>query len=130
MEMEEENLINNSNKIVRNEKGQLPKGAILNPNGRPKGSRDFETDFDEAVEELAQEEGITKSEARKTLFKVAYKNAKRGNYSFYKDIHDRIYGSATQKSDVTSGGLPIPILGNVILNDNITKENSEIKQED
>jgi hypothetical protein len=72
----------------------------INREGRPKGSRDFATDFDEVVEEIAKDNNITKSEARKILLKVAYKNAKEGNYSFYKDIHDRIYGQATQRNEV------------------------------
>ena len=71
-----------------------------NLDGRPVGSRDFATDFDEAVDEIAKENNMTRSQARKLLLKVAYKNAKDGNYSFYKDIHDRIYGSATQKTDI------------------------------
>ena len=71
----------------------------INREGRPKGSNNFETDFDEAVEEIAKENGMTRSEARKLLLKVAFKNAKEGNYSFYKDIHDRIYGQASQKID-------------------------------
>lgn len=30
--------LNNSELIVRNEKGQLLKGSVLNPNGKPKGT--------------------------------------------------------------------------------------------
>lgn len=81
----------------------------INREGRPVGSKDFETDFDEAVEEIAREEGITRSQARKDLLKVAYKNAKQGNYSFYKDIHDRVYGQAANKTDITSGGDKIQV---------------------
>lgn len=76
-------------------------GQSGNPAGRPKGSNNFETDFDEAVDEIAKENGMTRSEARKLLLKVAFKNAKEGNYSFYKDIHDRIYGQAQQKIENT-----------------------------
>ena len=72
----------------------------INKEGRPLGSKDFATDFDEVVEEIAEENGITKSQARKHLLKVAYKHAKEGNYSFYKDIHDRVYGTATNKSEI------------------------------
>ena len=72
----------------------------INREGRPIGSRDFATDFDEAVDEIAKDNNMTRSEARKILLKVAYKNAKEGNYSFYKDIHDRVYGQATQKTDI------------------------------
>jgi len=78
--------------------GQFLPGNKLG--GKSVGQRDFATDFDEAVDEIAKDNGITRSEARKILLKVAYKNAKEGNYSFYKDIHDRIYGTATQKVKV------------------------------
>jgi hypothetical protein len=81
------------------ETGRFLPGNTLGK-GKPVGSRDFATDFDEVVEEIAEENGITKSQARKHLLKVAYKNAKEGNYSFYKDIHDRVYGQATQKTEV------------------------------
>jgi ribosome biogenesis GTPase A len=74
-----------------------------NLKGRPTGTRNFETDFDEAVEEIAKENGMTKSEARKLLLKVAFKQAKDGNFNFYKDIHDRIYGQPKGNVDITSG---------------------------
>jgi len=80
-----------------------------NLEGRPLGSRDFATDFDEAVEEIAKENNMTRSQARKLLLKVAYKNAKDGNYSFYKDIHDRIYGTAQNNLNV-SGELTSKII--------------------
>lgn len=73
----------------------------INREGRPKGSNNFETDFDEAVEEIAKENNMTRSECRKLLLKVAFKNAKEGNYSFYKDIHDRLYGQAVSKTEHT-----------------------------
>ena len=98
--------------------GKFVKG---NPGGgRTLGTRDFATDFDEVVEEIAAENGITKSQARKHLLKVAYKNAQEGNYSFYNDIHDRVYGQAQAKTDITSGGQPIPIL-------NVQRDNSNNK---
>jgi len=74
----------------------------INREGRPLGSRDFATDFDEAVDEIAKDNKITRSEARKVLFKVAYKEAKNGSYPFYKDIHDRIYGTAVNKIESNS----------------------------
>lgn len=72
----------------------------INRNGRPQGHRDFNTDFDEAVDDIAKEEGITRSEARKALFKVAYHQAKAGNYNFYKDVTDRRYGTAVNKTEL------------------------------
>lgn len=79
--------------VVRDEKGRIVSG-VLNPKGKSVGTKSFETDFDEAVDELAKENGMSRSEARKLLLKVAFKQAKDGNYSFFKDIHDRIYGQA------------------------------------
>ena len=94
MATKEKNLLTDSKELVqRNEKGQLQPGSILNPAGRPLGTRNFITDFDEAIEEIAEEEGITPSEAKKVLLKKAYSLAKTGNFPFYKDIVDRYYGA-------------------------------------
>ena len=126
MEQDTEKLVNDSENIVkpiRNEKGQLLPGVVLNPAGKPKGTNNFETDFDEAVEEIAKENGMTRSEARKLLLKVAFKHAKEGNYSFYKDIHDRLYGTATHKADVTSDGKAIK--GNSIIFSNFDGASSQ-----
>lgn len=94
--------------VVRDENGRFVKGTERHPDaGKKLGTRDFATDFDEVVEEIAKENGITKSQARKHLLKVAYKNAKEGNYSFYKDIHDRVYGQPRNHTDLTTNGEPI-----------------------
>lgn len=79
------------------QKGDDPRRNLA---GRPVGHRDFNTDFDEAVDDIAKEEKITRSEARKALFKVAYHQAKAGNYNFYKDINDRSYGTAVNKTEL------------------------------
>lgn len=83
------------------------KGQSGNPKGKPAGLKNFETDFDEAVEEIAKANNMTRSEARKILLKKAFAEAKEGNFNFYKDIHDRIYGKAQEKVDITSGGKEI-----------------------
>ena len=99
--------------------GDFKKGdPRCNREGRPKGTKNFETDFNKAVEEIAKENGMTRSEARKLLLKVAFKQAKDGNYSFYKDIHDRIYGQARNTLDV-KGSLELKqIIGTKVIKDN------------
>lgn len=89
----EENTINSGEVVERNPDGTFKNGH-KKLGGKELGTNNFATDFDEAVAEIAKDNNMTKSEARKLLLKVAYKNAKDGNYSFYKDIHDRIYGTA------------------------------------
>jgi hypothetical protein len=75
-------------------KGQDPRRNI---EGRPVGSKNFTTDFDEVVEDIAKANGITKSEARKILLKVAFTQAKGGNYNFWKEIIDRYYGKTPEE---------------------------------
>jgi hypothetical protein len=79
--------------------GRFVKG---NP-GKPIGAKSFATDFDEVVEEIAKANNITQSEARKILLKSAYKEAKDGNFNFYKDIVDRYYGKAPDNLDIKLG---------------------------
>ncbi|MDD5013921.1 MAG: DUF5681 domain-containing protein [Atribacterota bacterium] len=75
-----------------------------NPTGRPKGSLGFATLFEEAIKKIATEEDITELEAEKELILTAYREAKKGNFNFYKDIMDRNFGQATRNIDLTSGG--------------------------
>ena len=73
-----------------------------NPSGRPVGTRNFQTDFDEVVEEIAKANNITNSEARKILIKKAYGEAKDGNFQYYKDITERVYGKVPDALDITA----------------------------
>lgn len=72
-----------------------------NPAGRPVGTRNFQTDFDEVVEEIAKANNITNSEARKILIKKAYGEAKDGNFQYYKDIVERVYGKVPDNLNVS-----------------------------
>jgi len=116
--------------IKRDEKGLFLEGTAPGP-GRTGGLRDFNTDFNEAVEEIAKEEGITFSEARKVLLKVAYKQAEAGNYNFYKDIIDRKYGAVKQKFE-GEVKIPAPLLGGATngANNNGNREVAETEEED
>ena len=87
--------------VKRNANGQIEKGEILNPAGRPIGTRNFQTDFDEVVEEIAKANNITNSEARKILIKKAYGEAKDGNFQYYKDIVERVYGKVPDALTIT-----------------------------
>ena len=82
--------------------GKFVKG---NPGGgRPAGAKNFETDFLEAVGKIAEANNITKVEAMEILLRKAYSEAKNGQFNFYKDIMDRLYGKVVDKTDITTKG--------------------------
>jgi hypothetical protein len=80
-----------------------------NENGRPKGQRNYATIYREALIKLAESEGTTPEDIESELIVKGALFAKKGDYRFYKDILDRNHGTAIQKSDLTSGGKPIPL---------------------
>ncbi len=73
------------------------KGVSGNPNGRPKGQRNYSTIYREALIKLAEDKNITPSEIERELVANGIKMGIKGNYSFYKDVLDRMYGSADKK---------------------------------
>ena len=116
----EENLVKTSdNQVIRNEKGQVISGTP-NPNGRPKGTKNFSTLFEEAIKKIAEEEG---ADTEMELVKTAIRQAKEGKYSYHKDIFDRVYGSPTQKTDITSGGEKIIGINYIVPDGNNTQTN-------
>ena len=86
--------------------------------GRPKGSRNFETIFNKAAKQVAEalrlgkEPGAVQIE----LVKRGVKEGLKGNYSFYRDIMDRLYGQPKGAVDVTTGSKPLSLLQNVLRN--------------
>lgn len=79
-------------------------GETANPNGRPKGQRNYATIYREALIKLAEKNDTTPEDLETEIIANGAVLAKKGNYSFYKDLLDRLYGSATQKTDITSKG--------------------------
>ena len=81
--------------------------------GRPQGSLDFKTKFYKVIDKLAKQNNITAEEVEEQLLLVGYKKAKDGDYSFYRDLMDRIHGRPIQKSELTGKDgkdLPTPIM--------------------
>jgi hypothetical protein len=76
------------------------KGQSGNPAGRPKGTENFSTKFRRFIEKVADQNDITPEEVEQQLLAVGYKNAKDGNYKFWKDLHDRVYGQATKVVEI------------------------------
>lgn len=128
MEENRENPIRNSEKIERNPDGTLKKGVVLNPNGRPKGSEDFKTKFYKVIDKLANQNNLTPEEVEEQILLVGYKKAKEGDYQFYRDLFDRIYGKPLQKqeTDVTTNGKDLNVIvGMQIIEDADSIQNKE-----
>lgn len=80
------------------------KGESGNPNGRPKGRRNFSTIFYDALESLANKNGIEATDLETEIVEKALLSARKGDARFYKDLMDRLHGTATQNIDHTSAG--------------------------
>ena len=78
-------------------------GETANPNGRPKGQRNYATIYKEALIKLGSINNKTPEELENELVASGFKMAKK-DYRFYKDVLDRIHGTATLKTDITSLG--------------------------
>lgn len=71
-----------------------------NPNGRPKGQRNYATIYKEALIKLGEINNKTPEELENELVASGFVQAKK-DYRFYKDIQDRLHGQATQKSETS-----------------------------
>jgi len=80
----------------RNDKGQFVPGQSGNPDGRPKGSLGFATKWRIFLDKLAETNGVTPDDIEAELLAVAYKKAQKGDYNFWRDIFDRVYGKPSQ----------------------------------
>jgi hypothetical protein len=79
--------------------GKFVKG---NPGGgRPQGSLDFKTKWFKFIEKVATQNDMTPEEIEQQLIAVGYKKAKEGDYAFYRDTFDRVYGKPINKTELT-----------------------------
>lgn len=77
--------------------------------GRPKGRKNFKTLYYEAIERIAQSQGITGEEFEVKMIEQAARKGFNGDVRFYQDTIDRVHGKAQQNIDHTSGGQPITV---------------------
>lgn len=89
--------------VVRDESGKVISG-VLNPNGRPKGAENFKTVFEKALKKLAVLNGKEADDLYEEIISKGITSARSGDYRFYKDLLDRLYGQPKQTMDVTSDG--------------------------
>ena len=81
------------------------KGQSGNPKGRPIGSRSFKTLVNEAIIKIATDTGQDPLELERDIVVKGLLSARKGDYRFYKDTLDRVYGAAgTQEEEKTDKG--------------------------
>lgn len=98
-----------------------------NPKGKAKGQRDYATIYREALIKLGTENNKTPEDIEMEMIANGVLLGRKGDYRFYKDVLDRLHGTAVQKTDMTTGGekLPQPLIDlNALLNNNSPKEDS------
>jgi len=89
----------NTVKNTEFEKRKWKEGETGNPNGRPKGQRNFATIYREAIEKIAKSKDITADEFEIQLVEQAIRKGFNGDTRFYTDTLDRIHGKPIQSID-------------------------------
>jgi len=95
MEEEQKNADNTAKKQQKKIIGKPFKpGQSGNPLGRPKGSKNFSTLFEEAAKEVAEALNLGKKPDAVLieLVKRGIREGLTGNFDFFKDLIDRLYG--------------------------------------
>ncbi len=106
----------NKKKPKRDKLGRFLPGYSGNPKGKPPGAKHFSTLFKNAIKTLAEKKDLTpfREAIEKRFGKLPKKpetieeyivivgllKALSGNYTFYKDILDRLYGKAKDQVEI------------------------------
>lgn len=90
--------------VLRNEKGQVLPGQVLNPNGRPPKEWTMAGIIEQALEEVEERTGKTFKEL---IAKRLAHLAVSGDMQAIKEINDRMDGKPRQNLDHTTNGKEI-----------------------
>jgi len=88
--------------IKRNPDGTFPKGVSGNPEGKNAGTQHFKTIFIKAMEKIAKDTGEKAEDQEMKIVARGILEARKGNFPFYKDVLDRVYGKAPQTIDLNA----------------------------
>ncbi len=102
-------IISKTGKILRGR--PFPPGVSGNPHGRPKGRKNFETYFREAWKEVAEALNLNKNpdKAKIEIIKLGFKRMFKGDYQFWRDFMDRLFGKAPEQLEVIQKQLLIDL---------------------
>lgn len=110
MEETVEKPLNNGIIKERDEKGRIKKGTVLNPNGKPKGTRHFTTLFKDMLQEKIKMKDGTEMTMLRAMGLAMARSAIKGNVKAFEQVADRLDGKAVQAIEHTITEPPIPIL--------------------
>jgi hypothetical protein len=100
-------------------------GQSGNPAGRPPGALNFATKFRAFIEKVAAQNKLEPDEVEEQLLKIGFLKAKEGEYNFWRDLHDRVYGKAKETHELTgAGGAPL-ILPAQLIDKNDTNQDAK-----
>jgi len=80
------------------------KGERRNPNGRPKGQRNYATIYKEALIQIGKSQNMTPEQVEELMHKSGLSKAIKGDYAFYRDVLDRLYGKPKQSVGLEGTG--------------------------
>lgn len=80
---------------------QWKQGESGNPNGRPLGQKNYATLYREALIKLAKLNNKSPDELELDILSKGILNARAGDYRFYKDLLDRLHGTAISRAELT-----------------------------
>ena len=89
---------------VRDEKGRIVKGGVLNPNGKPVGTRHMTTIIFDALSKVAKDTGTREDVA---IVKTLLAKAKEGDTKAIEMIMDRTDGKPVQMIDQRVQNIPL-----------------------
>ena len=105
----EENTDKIRDKRLKNLRPPYKKGESGNPDGRPLGQRNYATIYRDALIKLAKLNGKTVEELEDEILSSGIMLARKGDFRYYKDILDRLHGTAVQKSE-NNLNVVVPVL--------------------
>lgn len=79
-------------------------GQSGNPKGRRKGQRDYRTLFWIALEHIANAHNMEPEQVEEALHAAGITKAIKGDFYFYQEIANRVYGKPMDRMDLRSGG--------------------------
>ena len=86
----------------RIKRNQFKKGQSGNPSGRPKGAKNFDVIFEEAIKKIVKDRNLKESPELEIVMR-GIAEARAGNFNFYRDILDRRYGKAKEFLELEGG---------------------------